>query len=168
MRISVRIRPKCWPESSNTVAIPSSLRRLSVRRANLGGFLSATSTGFILMRECADMASLLADPLPELPEMESLLASVRDAVTVEESALLELELTRRNLLPRSPVAGCVVEMTARRGQALLAGQPVAFVAPDEPAEIVCYVPHTRGDWPEPGTSYRSSIATCCWMDTEPW
>ncbi|MFG0253082.1 MAG: HlyD family secretion protein [Phycisphaerales bacterium JB038] len=88
--------------------------------------------------------------IPETPEMEALLSSVRDAVTVEEARLLELELTRRSLLLRSPIAVCVVEMTARRGQALLAGQPVAFVVPDEPAEIVCYVSGARSGWPELG------------------
>jgi multidrug resistance efflux pump len=80
----------------------------------------------------ADAPELLAAD----PWVEPLTAAVRAEVLRVE----ELGVQRRSLTLTAPFGGQVSRVLAAPGQALLAGEPVAFVADGRAGEVLAYVP----------------------------
>jgi len=54
--------------------------------------------------------------------------------------LEELRVEQKSHVLRSPVAGEVVQVLARKGQAVAPGDPIVVIAERIPAEIVAYLP----------------------------
>ncbi len=86
--------------------------------------------------------------------MEAALAPLRRSVDVAEKQLVELQVEREWLLLRSPVAGKVEGILARRGQAVVAGQPVVSIAAAYATEVVAYLPEESPRRLRPGQPVR--------------
>ncbi len=84
------------------------------------------------------------------PDVEPQLKSLREAVRAENLRLQEIELSRRNLVLRSPIAGKVSEMHINVGQAILAGKPVATITEVESSGVICYLPPSPQQSPDIG------------------
>ncbi len=77
--------------------------------------------------------------LPKAPDEEPLLRPLKEAIEVEISRMRMLELQRESLLLRSPVSGQVSSIVCRKGQSVLAGEPILTVAENSVSEIVAYL-----------------------------
>lgn len=77
--------------------------------------------------------------LPSPAAEPLLLAPLREAVSVEEARLREIDVQRESLVLRSPVAGQVSQVWCRGGQSLRPGDPVLTIAESEVRDIVVYV-----------------------------
>lgn len=74
------------------------------------------------------------------PDRDPLLEPLRAGVRAQQARLEEIEIQRRALTLRSPVAGRVTQVLARSGQHVLPGEPVVFVQQETATEIVAYAP----------------------------
>jgi multidrug resistance efflux pump len=95
--------------------------------------------------------------MPNLPEDESLLRPLQQAVEVAMREVDEIEIRRGSLVLRSPVSGQISELIAARGQAIVAGEPVVIVAERRPSEIVAWL--DDNDPTEPRDSGRVRVAS---------
>jgi multidrug resistance efflux pump len=77
--------------------------------------------------------------LPTLPEGDSLLRPLSEAITVESRRLEEIELQRQGLILRSPVHGQVSQILCRRGQSVVPGEPILMIAENAVQQIVAYL-----------------------------
>jgi multidrug resistance efflux pump len=81
---------------------------------------------------------------PDVQDKDPVLRPLQDAVRAQEGRIREIEIQRRGLALRSPVAGRVTQVLARHGQAVLPGEPLAFVMEHVASEIVAYAPEDLG------------------------
>ena len=72
--------------------------------------------------------------------VEPALLPLEEAVKVQLALLEELRVEQKSHVLRSPVAGEVVQVLARKGQAVAPGDPIVVIAERIPAEIVAYLP----------------------------
>jgi len=77
--------------------------------------------------------------LPSLPAEEPMLLPLREAITVENRRLEEIRARRESLVLRSPVAGQVSQVLCRRGQTVLAGEPILTIVEHGVQEIVTFI-----------------------------
>jgi multidrug resistance efflux pump len=77
--------------------------------------------------------------LPSIPGHDSLLAPLREAITVESNRLAEIEIARRGLTLRSPVRGKVSQVLCRRGQSVVPGEPILMISEGRVSQIVAYL-----------------------------
>lgn len=91
------------------------------------------------------LQELLADA-PEqralLDEEEIRLKPFREALRVQNLRSEEIEVERRGLVLRSPVAGQVHQLLATPGQAVLAGEPVVEIVDSVAVEVVAWLPES--------------------------
>lgn len=80
--------------------------------------------------------SIRETPIPAAPDTLPVFASVR----AETLRVEEIRVRRRALTLTAPFAGRVSSVLAARGQALLAGEPVAMLTSPYADEILAYVP----------------------------
>jgi multidrug resistance efflux pump len=76
------------------------------------------------------------------PARDPLLEPLRAGVRAQERRVEEIEIQRRGLTLRSPVAGRVSQVLARSGQHVLPGEPVVYVQEEAVWEIVAYAVET--------------------------
>ena len=79
---------------------------------------------------------------PDLPDKDPVLQPLRGAVRAQELRMDEIELQRRGLVLRSPVAGRVSQVLARSGQSVRPGEPLVVVVELIASEIVAYAPQS--------------------------
>lgn len=84
------------------------------------------------------------DSLPSASRIEPLLQPLRAAIDVESRRIEEIELARRALVLRSPVNGQITQILCRKGQSVVAGEPIITVAEDSVREIVAYLDEVDG------------------------
>lgn len=77
---------------------------------------------------------------PDVQDKDPVLRPLRDAVRAQERRLDEIEIQRRGLVLRSPVAGRVTQVLARSGQAILPGEPLVLVVEHAASEIIAFAP----------------------------
>jgi multidrug resistance efflux pump len=88
-------------------------------------------------------------------ERDPLLEPLRGAVLAQERRMEEIDLQRRALTLRSPVAGRISQVLARTGQYVLAGEPVVFVEEETASEIVVYAPEVAAKLVAEGALIRA-------------
>jgi multidrug resistance efflux pump len=74
------------------------------------------------------------------PARDPLLEPSRAGIRAQELRVEEIEIQRRGLTLRSPVAGRVSQVLARSGQYVLPGETVVFVQEETATEIIAYAP----------------------------
>jgi multidrug resistance efflux pump len=77
--------------------------------------------------------------LPTRPQEEPILLPLREAISEEMERLREIEAERGALVLRSPVSGQVTSILCRRGETVVAGEPVLTVAERSVKDIVAYL-----------------------------
>jgi len=77
--------------------------------------------------------------LPELPATEPFLEPLQEAVEVESQRLREIESRRAGLVMRSPAEGQVSRILCRRGQSVVAGEPIVAITDRAVRDIVTYL-----------------------------
>lgn len=82
-------------------------------------------------------------------EADPLLRPLQDAIRVQTQRIRELEGERKALVLRTPVTGCVRQVLARTGQAVVPGEPVVVVAETVASEVLAYLPETGDSDPRP-------------------
>ena len=85
---------------------------------------------------------------------DTALAPLNAALDVQNGRIAELQVARRALRLRSPVAGQVSGILARPGQAVVAGHPIARVAQAFASSVIAYAPERAPITPRPGARVR--------------
>lgn len=87
-----------------------------------------------------ELLAAAPDHLALLTEAEIRLKPFREALRVQNLRSEEIEVERRGLVLRSPVAGQVHQLLATPGQAVLAGEPVVQIVDSVAIEVVAWLP----------------------------
>jgi len=88
---------------------------------------------------------------PHHPSVEDALDVIRKAIKIQERRMDELLVQIEALEPRetlklySPINGMVSQIQHWPGEALLAGEPILFIAEIKPTEIIAYAGEGRGN-----------------------
>ena len=77
--------------------------------------------------------------LPQMPDAEPFLGPLRESIEMETQRLKEIEARRADLVMRSPVEGQVSQILCRRGQGVVAGEPIVTITDRSVREIVTYL-----------------------------
>jgi multidrug resistance efflux pump len=77
--------------------------------------------------------------LPQMPAAEPFLGPLRASIEVESQRLREIETRRAALVMRSPIEGQVTQILCRRGQSVVAGEPIVTITDRTVREIVTYL-----------------------------
>lgn len=97
------------------------------------------------------LAAFEASPPSDAPALaDAALAPLEAAVQVQELAVAALQAERQALTLRAPVAGVVLAVAARPGQAVLAGEPVVVLRPAASRQVVLWLPETEAGRLHPG------------------
>jgi len=99
---------------------------------------------------------------PQHASVQSSLEVIRKEISVQERLMEELLVQKEGLVLRSPFDGQVVRIVGqpdgplvrRRGEVVLAGDPILTVARNEPSEIVAYASENQLSWVGEGTEVR--------------
>jgi len=90
-------------------------------------------------RAARDRRRSFEEGLPEQPDDEPLLRPLREAITVETAVLHEIEHQRNATVLRSPIGGQVSSVFCRRGQTVVAGEPIMTISERNVSEILAYI-----------------------------
>ena len=85
-----------------------------------------------------------------LPNIETLLAPVRTAVSVQEARMREVEIQIQSLEIHAPISGTIHEIYRRPGQAVRAGEPILAIAVDQSQHVISYVRQDQSVQPTKG------------------
>lgn len=95
-------------------------------------------------REAQERRRAFEEELPRLPDDESFLGPVQEAIAVESRRLDEIQLLRASMILRSPVVGQVSQILCRRGQSVEPGEPILMIAERTVREIVAFLDEAEG------------------------
>jgi multidrug resistance efflux pump len=76
---------------------------------------------------------------PETVTADSAMEVIRQAITVQQQRIAELQARRKPLVLPAPINGLVSLIQHRAGEAVLAGDPILTIMESEPNEVVAYV-----------------------------
>jgi multidrug resistance efflux pump len=83
--------------------------------------------------------------LPSIPEEDSVLRPLREAIGVETMRLREIEAQQQATLVRSPVSGQVSSILCRPGQTVRPGWPILTIAEGTVTEILAFLDEADGE-----------------------
>jgi len=92
--------------------------------------------------DLADAQRRLADfeaQHPAVPSLETTLAPLREAITVQDRRVAELSVERAMLVLTSPMDGTVIAVFRGAGEAVRPGDPLVSVVAKEPTSVLAYL-----------------------------
>lgn len=92
-------------------------------------------------------------------DIQTLLAPVREAITVQEAAIREAAIQADALVVRAPITGTVTALYAWAGQNVQAGMPILTIAATEGQYIVSYVRQEQRIRPVVGMPVEVTLRT---------